>query len=157
MSATTAGSQVVVQTRQEAGSKWFFGGRISIRSRGEDTAGKLAVLEQLADPGVGSPWHVHHAEDEAFYVLEGQMRFICGDQQWTADAGTWVYLPKDIPHGFEVVGSEPAHFLLFITPAGFENFVAELCEDEPSGPPDIPVVIEVAARYGVDILGPLPS
>lgn len=108
------------------------------------------------DPGTGSPWHVHYNEDEEFYLLDGRVRFVCGDQQQIVGPGGFVFLPRGIPHGFEVVGDGPAHFLLMSTPGGFEGFVRELSEPQP-GPPDMAKVMADAGRYGLEILGPPPE
>lgn len=154
----TTGSAVApfIQSREDAGEAWFFGGRTSIRSSAETTDGALGIVEQIMDPGLGSPWHVHHNEDEEFYLIDGQVRFYCADQQWIVGPGAFVFLPRGIPHGFEVIGDTPAHFLLMATPGGFEGFVRELSEPQP-GAPDMAKVMETAGRYGLEILGPLPA
>ena len=91
------------------------------------------------------------------------MTFLCGDDRLSAGAGTWIWGPRGIPHGFRVEGSAPARLLLFATPAGFEQFVIDLGEpaadwsSPPAGPPDMEKLMATAARYRVDILGPLPD
>lgn len=113
--------------------------------------------------GTGSPWHLHHAEDESFYVLEGTLTFLIGDERITAGAGTYVFGPRGIPHGFQIAGDQPTRFLLMVTPAGFEGFVAELGEPAtgagfpPAAPPDMAKVMAAAAARQVEILGPLPE
>ena len=75
-----------------------------------------------------------------------------------AEAGIFIYGPRGIPHGFRVEGDQPARVLLQCTPGGFEHFVMELSEPSPpSGPPDMERLISVAAKYGNEILGPLPD
>ncbi len=149
-------AQPFIQAREEAEEGWFFGGRTWIRATSRETGGRLGVIEQISDVGVGSPYHVHHNEDEEFYVIEGQLRFVSGEKSWTAGPGTFAFLPRDVPHGFEVVGDGPARFLLFVTPGGFENFAAELMEPAPA-PPDMAKIMPVTVRYGLEILGPLPQ
>jgi ketosteroid isomerase-like protein len=113
-------------------------------------------VENVMPPGFASPYHVHHLEDEAFYVLEGEMAFVC-DGKWTAAGpGTYVFGPRDLPHGFKVLGDAPARMLLLCTPSGFEQFVVEMSEPAPA-PPDMAKLMAVAAKYSVDILGPLPE
>jgi len=86
------------------------------------------------------------------------MTFLCGDQKVQAGPGTFVYGPREIPHGFRVEGTGPARVLLQFTPGGFEHFVAEMSEKTPpTGPPDIERLMSVAAKYGNEILGPLPD
>ena len=138
----------------------FFGIPTVVRASASDTGGRFYMNEALSmEPGFSSPYHTHHNEDEIFYVLEGEMAFVL-DGVWSkAPAGTCVFGPRNIPHGFQVLGSSPARMLLMTTPAKFEEFVLELAApaDAPPTPPDLGKVVEVAGRYGIDILGPLPA
>ena len=110
-------------------------------------------------PGFATPYHVHHLEDEAFYVLEGEMAFVCDGQWIKGGPGAYVFGPREIPHGFKVVGTTAARMLLMCTPAGFERFVLEMGTDftSPVEPPDMAKLVAVAAKYKIDILGPLPE
>jgi len=136
---------------------WFFGGLTTIKAAGDGAM----VTEQTAPRGSGSPLHVHHNEDEWFYVIEGELTFWVGGQVILAPAGAFVYGPRDIPHTFTVT-SDQARFLLVVEPAGFENFVRTLSEpaarlEIPPAPtelPDMEPMLRVAAEYGLDILGP---
>ena len=98
-------------------------------------------------------------EDEAFYVLEGTLAILCGDTWHMAGPGSWVYGPREIPHGFRVMGTTLARMLLQCAPAGFERFVRELSlpVDAVPAPPDMALLVAAAAKYGIDILGPLPE
>src|SRR5215472_16639474 len=71
------------------------------------------------------PLHIHHREDESFWVLEGQVRFRCGDEDIDAGPGSFVFLPRDVPHTFVVEGDEGAHLLTLLTPGGFERYFVE--------------------------------
>ena len=137
----------------------FFGIPTVVRASGNETQGRFYMNEALSmAPGFSSPYHTHHNEDEIFYILEGEMGFVL-DGVWSrATAGTCVFGPRNIPHGFQVLGSSPARMLLMTTPAKFEEFVLELAApaDAPPTPPDLGTVVEVASRYGIDIHGPLP-
>jgi quercetin dioxygenase-like cupin family protein len=140
---------------------WVFGGLATIKSTSATTGGRVTVTEQLAPRGVGSPLHVHHREDEWFYVLEGELTFWVGGETIVAAAGAFVYGPKDVPHTF-LVSSEEARFLLVAEPAGFEEFMracgqpAERLEipPPPTEPPDVEALTRIAAGYGIDIIGP---
>src|SRR5207249_4911849 len=90
-----------------------------------------AVIEHLAPQGAGSPLHVHHNEDEWFYVTEGELTFWVGGQLTDAPAGSFVYGPRGIPHTFTVTSPE-ARFLLVTEPAGFEGFMRALAEPAQS-------------------------
>jgi quercetin dioxygenase-like cupin family protein len=143
----------------------FFGSLTWFRATGEQTGGALGLIEHSVPPGADSPWHVHHNEDESFYVIEGEIEFIVGEdhQHITAGPGTFVFGPRNIPHGFRNAGSTPARMLLQVTPAGFEQFALALAHPAdgstpaPSGPPDMDVLLAEAAKYNIEILGPLPE
>src|SRR5439155_16487615 len=125
-SMITQDRQPYSSSRQDAAFQ-FFGCPTVIRSTGETTDNHFFLMESLTMPaGLASPYHVHHNEDEAFYILEGTVAFLCGDTWRVAGPGTWVYGPREIPHGFRVIGTSPARMLLQCAPAGFERFVREL-------------------------------
>ena len=126
----------------------------TVKASAETTGGRVAVIEHLAPRGSGSPLHVHHREDEWFYVLEGELTFWVGGEVIVAPAGSFVYGPRDIPHTF-IVSSDEARFLLVAEPAGFEGFMraradpAERLEipPAPTEPPDV----EAADATGRDL------
>jgi quercetin dioxygenase-like cupin family protein len=145
----------------EGEALWFLGILATIKSCSESTAGRVAVIEHLASRGSGSPLHVHHNDDEWFYVIEGELTFWVGGQVIAASAGSFVYGPREIPHTF-IVSSERARFLLVTEPAGFERFVRALGQPAQAlvipppatEPPDIAAMAALAAEYGIEILGP---
>jgi uncharacterized protein (TIGR02246 family) len=151
-----------VNTKEDS-PVWFLGLPTAVRATGENTNGAFGLVESWTmPPGFASPYHVHHREDEAFYVMEGELAVICDGKWIKAGPGTYVFGPREIPHGFKVVGSAAARMLLLCTPAGFEHFVLELSEpatDLTSAPPppDMAKLMAVAAKYQIDILGPLPE
>jgi mannose-6-phosphate isomerase-like protein (cupin superfamily) len=139
---------------------WFFGGLTYLKGTAASTDGAMLLVENLAPRGVGSPLHVHHDEDEWFYVLEGELTVWCGGTTIVAGPGDFVYGPRDVPHTF-IVSSDEARFLLGTQPGTFEGFVRALCEPAtvetipPAGePPDMEKLIPLAAEYGIEILGP---
>ena len=86
----------------EGDARWFLGALGTIKASAETTDGQLAVIEFLWPEGGGSPLHVHHAEDEWFYVIEGELTLWVGGEVVVAPAGSFVYGPRDIPHTFLV-------------------------------------------------------
>ena len=140
---------------------WAFGTLATIKASSETTGGRVAVIEHLAPQGAGSPLHVHHRDDEWFYILEGALTFWVGGEVIEAPAGAFVYGPRDVPHTF-VVSSPEARFLLVIEPAGFEDFLCAMSQPAqtltvppPAEPPsDLAPMIAAAAAYGVEIIGP---
>jgi mannose-6-phosphate isomerase-like protein (cupin superfamily) len=151
-----------LNTRDDSAFR-FLGIPTVMRSTGETTNGAFGLMEHsMMPPGFASPYHTHHREDEAFYVLEGEMAFVCGGKWLKAGPGTYVFGPREIPHGFKVIGNAPARMLLLCAPAGFEHFVLEMSEPAmdptlPPSPPDMAKLIALAAEYHIDILGPLPE
>jgi quercetin dioxygenase-like cupin family protein len=147
--------------REEGEALWFMGTLGVIKASAKTTAGRVAVIEQLAPLGSGSPLHVHRREDEWFYVIDGELTLWVGGEVIKASAGSFVYGPRDIPHTFQV-SSEQARFLLVAEPAGFEDFMRAAGEPAasltipapPSAPPDPAQMAAVAAEYGLEILGP---
>jgi steroid delta-isomerase-like uncharacterized protein len=151
--------QPYLNTREDSAFR-FLGIPTLMRSTAETTNGAFGLLEQWAmPPGFASPYHTHHREDEAFYVLEGTIAFVCDGKWFKAGPGTYVYGPREIPHGFKVMGSAPARILLLCAPGGFEHFVLEqsMPITEPPSPPDMPKLMALAAKYHLDIHGPLPQ
>lgn len=148
-----------VNTRENAAFR-FLGIPTSTRSTAETTNGAFGLVEQWEMPvGFASPYHTHHREDESFYVLEGEIAFVCSEKWLTAGPGMFVYGPREIPHGFKIMGNSPARMLIMCTPAGFERFVLEQATPiaEPPSPPDMGKLMLLAAKYGIDIHGPLPQ
>jgi quercetin dioxygenase-like cupin family protein len=133
---------------------WFLDTLTTVKASGRDTNDALSVVEVLCPAGFGPPPHLHHRDDEAFYVLDGQMTVTCGEQTWTAAPGSFVLLPRGIPHAFTVAATGPCRVLTINTPAGFERFVAEagrpasqLTLPSPQ-PPDVPTLLALAPKYG---------
>lgn len=120
---------------------------------GTDTEGRFAIVEHPLAPGVlGGPTHVHHNEDEASYVLEGEVMVQVGDQLIQASAGTLIFKPKGIPHTFWNQSAARARILEIISPAGFEKYFEELAElVTPDAPPDIPRLIALAQKYKLEL------
>lgn len=151
----------IAMQQGEGEARWFLGALATIKSSGETTGGRVAVTENWAPRGHGSPLHVHHNEDEWFYVLSGELTFWVDGRLITATDGSFVYGPRDVPHTFTVT-SEEARFLLVIEPAGFENFLRALSELAESltlppasvEPPPMDAMMAAAEEYGLEILGP---
>ena len=144
----------------DAEATWFLGTLATIKADGARTGGTVGLVGFTHPPGFATPRHVHHAEDEAFYVLAGTMRGYCGDRAWRATTGSFVWLPRGVPHGYAVEGEEPLRTLALSFPAGFERFVAEAGEPAPTrtlpppGAPDVEKLLATATKYGQEILGP---
>lgn len=99
----------------------------SLLASAAETGGAFSLLLSNAAAGDHVPLHVHDTVDEAFYLLGGQYRVRCGEQTWSAAAGDFVFLPRGIPHSYDVVDG-PARKLIFAVPGGIENFFEDLLD-----------------------------
>ncbi|WP_199440240.1 quercetin 2,3-dioxygenase [Umezawaea beigongshangensis] len=134
---------------------WFDGNVYTVKVSAETTGGSLSVLESSILPGSGPPLHVHTGEDEAFYVLSGQLEFQVGDERFTGRAGDFVFVPRGTPHRFENAGTHVAHTIFVYTPGGFEQFFLEVGEPAVPGAPvpkwgpaEFERATAAAARFG---------
>ncbi|MEH1935557.1 MAG: quercetin 2,3-dioxygenase [Nostoc sp.] len=136
------------------------GDTYTFKAVSEDTGGAYSTFEFFIPPQNGSPPHIHHREDETFYILEGELLFQVGDQNIVLSAGSFVHAPKGIPHSFKNVGTTPARTFTTAIPAGLENFFEEvgyLVKDKDTPVPisledQIKKMREVGPKYGVEIL-----
>ena len=128
------------------------GEQVTFKVTGEETAGAYALVEEISPPGGGPPLHVHSREDEAFYILEGEYEFQIGDQVIRAKPGDFLYAPKHLQHTFKNVSDTHSKMVISLIPAGFEGFFRETGELAQSGPPEIPVVIELGRKYGLEFV-----
>jgi mannose-6-phosphate isomerase-like protein (cupin superfamily) len=120
-------SRTFARDSGEGEAWWWFGVLATIKATEEQTGGRNTLVEILAPDGYESVLHVHHQEDEGFYILEGEMTFYVGDQTIKARPGSFLFGPKDVPHAFRV-DSGPAKLLFVFTPAGFEGLIREMGE-----------------------------
>jgi quercetin dioxygenase-like cupin family protein len=138
---------------------WWQGSLMKIKARAEDTGGALGLVEGSFYRGFGPPLHVHSREDEALYVLGGQIRFRQGDDEFVAGPATWVWGPRGVPHAFKVE-SETARALVIVTPGGFERMFEEggVPVEDSAEPPeqeyDPEAAIAISKRFGFEVVGP---
>jgi quercetin dioxygenase-like cupin family protein len=128
------------------------GALVLLKATWEQTGGMFNLFEVSCPPGYATALHIHYAEDVAVYVLEGALTFFWGTEPQAAVAGSYLYQPRGIPHGFRVEGKRPARMLYLTFPAGLDRFVVEqeqLARNTELG--------TAAARYQIEILGPLPE
>lgn len=128
---------------------------------GEETGGKYAMWETIVPPGGGPPPHIHSREEEAFYILEGEITFQVGDATFKAEAGTFANMPIGSLHTFKNDTDRPARLLITVAPAGLEKMFFEVgqpirLDEAPPRPSqaEIEMLLAVAPRYGVDIVLP---
>lgn len=104
---------------------------------GKETGGQFSLFEAKGIPGMEPPPHMHTREDEAFYVLQGELLFTIGGKEIKAAPGDFVFLPRNVRHQFKVL-SPSFHVVVGIYPAGLERYFEPLSVPHPSG--EIPPV-----------------
>jgi mannose-6-phosphate isomerase-like protein (cupin superfamily) len=117
-----------------------------------ETAGGLFVMEHTHLVPGGPPLHLHPNQEEWFYVMEGEVGFVVGDQRLTLKAGESVLAPRQVPHTFSSVAATPSRLLIAFTPAG--RMEAYMRDSETAGPPADPVAW--FRKYDMEYLGPSP-
>ena len=125
-----------------------------IRLYGHDTGGVLSVVESHDMPGGGPPPHIHHREDETFQILEGDYEFMVGGKTILARPGTTLFAPRGVAHTYRYLGSTSGKLMCVITPSGFDGFFEEIGAMTPQQQQDIPRVMEIAKKCGLEFLPP---
>ena len=149
---------------REGDARWWLGVTLAtIKATGKETDGRYTLVEVLEPDSVEAPLHVHHKEDEAFWILEGELTFQIGEETIKASPGSFLFGPKDVPHRY-TVDSGPARMLFLLSPAGFEELIYATSEPAqeltlpppPEGPPSEAEMEQIGAlvrQYGCEILG----
>ena len=145
----------------EGEAVWFLASRLTLKATGESTGGTLSLIEALLAPGSAAPWHVHHRDDEMFYILDGSFLFKCGEELFEGGPGSFVFLPRGIPHSLKNVDQTVGKLLTLTTPAGLHQYFVDagtpaLEDGLPPQPVDPQQGDALAAQYGMEILGPPP-
>ena len=126
---------------------WVMGTLFTYLVTGAESGGSYFTLIVDVGPEAGPPPHIHHLEEEQFYVLEGQLTYSVGDQIFEVRTGDFIHIPRGTVHSFKN-GSRPSRLLATFAPAGIEGFFREAGErvdDRLKSPP--PVTEAVIARF----------
>ncbi len=139
-------------------SFWLLGDFYAIKTTSGQTGGAYSITEIQSFPGNGPPPHIHHKEDECFYIVEGAFSVILGDRVIDAADGDFVRIPKGTPHTYKNVGAIPGKMLVILSPGGFEQMWAELgqpgsfnhapAKEDPS---ILNRLLSLAPAYGLEI------
>ncbi len=139
---------------------WWKSGRLTVKAGGAEAGNAFSQIEVDDPRDTGPPLHVHHNEDETFYVLDGDVTFQVGDERIDVTAGDFLFAPRDIPHAY-VVRSERARMLVTASPGGVEQVFVSLgvpvTGSEPPAEavmPPMDEAVRLFAGYGCEILGP---
>ncbi len=139
---------------------WFVGNLAFVHIDGEASGGAYSLSEISGARGNMPPLHVHHRDDETFYVLDGELRLFIGDRESVLAPGRAALAPRGVAHTYRVQ-SDRARWIVINSPAGFEQFVLAASEPAPGAglPPagrelDPDALATAAAGQGIEILGP---
>lgn len=132
---------------------------------GKESNNVFFQFEAIVPEGGGPPPHIHTREDETIYVVSGNIEFRLGDKKHQAKAGDFVYISRGTVHNFKNVGKETAKLILTFSPAGMDDYFAEVfpeVKDKNAPPPPITdelirKLTEVAPKYGLTFLPPTES
>jgi mannose-6-phosphate isomerase-like protein (cupin superfamily) len=154
------------QSASHTGPRWFFENLVEVKLTQEGSGGAMSIVELSGPCGDMPPLHLHRTDDEAWYVLDGQMSFFVGtDQPIAAGPGALVFGPKGVPHTIRVDSGEPARWMAICTPGDFAGFVLAASRPATSRelPParaespskeEIDAVSALALQHHIELLGP---
>jgi quercetin dioxygenase-like cupin family protein len=160
---TTTTARVLHVEPGEAPATWAMNSLFERLATGRDTEGAVDLGVVTLPAGTATPLHVHSREAEAFYVLEGTMTYRAGDDTFLLRAGSFIYLPAEVPHAFRATGTG-VRFLGLTAPAGLLDLYDEV--GVPAGEHELPDGRgrpmteeiarwnEVGPRYGLRVVGP---
>jgi quercetin dioxygenase-like cupin family protein len=157
------GSELFIHNVDSAPTYWWLDTLWIVLAEAKDTGGRFSMMEQLAAKDSGPGPHKHTWSDETFYMFDGEIRFLIGEEIKTARTGDFLMIPRNTRHAFRVI-SETARYLNGYTPASLEAALVEFATPatERVLPPKnasgiIKMTPELLSRYGMDMLpGPDP-
>lgn len=128
------------------------GALVCIQASAEQTGGAFNLFDVLLPNGYETSLHIHYAEDVAIHVLAGTLDLFWGEERKRAQAGSFFYQPRGLPHGFRVTGMAPVRILYLTFPAGFDAFVIQRSKSISASE-----ALTLEAHYKLEVLGPLPE
>ena len=132
------------------------GFQMSLKATAQETDSAFSLLEATEPPDFGPPLHVHRDAAEAFYVLEGEYIIFLEGKEFSCPAGSFIFIPAGIPHGFRV-GKVTSRKLNLYAPAAMVGYFDDLSEAIMNGTADDEHLGEIADRYSMEVIGPVPE
>ena len=129
---------------------------MSVKATKEETDGAFSLLEATEPPDFGPPLHTHHDAAEAFYVLEGEYTIFVDGREFVSPAGSFIFIPAGVPHGFRV-GRTAGRKLNLYTPAAMVGYFDELSDASRKGIVEPGELSDMATRHAMEVLGPVPE
>ena len=150
----------------DAPAYWFLNALHLLLAHNESGEGAYSLIHLTAPPNFETPYHLHQDEDEAFYVLEGELTVFRDEEKIVAGPGTYIFLQRGVPHGFRTEGDKESRVLIHAIPGGKVGFVGMMLElavpisdrhklPEPTRP-DLMRLSTLCEQNNISILGPLP-
>ena len=151
-----AGTRAYVLRPGEGRSIDLGGFRMSVKATDAETAGSFSLLEADEPAGFGPPLHIHRDAAEAFYVLEGEYIISIEGRDFPCPVGSFIFVPAGTRHGFRV-GAVASRKLILYTPAAMVGYFDDLAETMERGDVDPAALSEIALRYSMEVIGPVPE
>ena len=129
---------------------------MSVKATGDQTKGAFSLLEAREPAGFGPPLHIHRDAAEAFYVLEGEYIIFIEGREASCPAGSFIFIPAGIEHGFRVGGVASRKLNLY-TPAAMVGYFDEIAEAGRAGDVDENELFRIALQYSMEVIGPVPE
>ncbi len=129
---------------------------VVVRATGDETDGQYDVMEITIPPGPGvTPLHVHHDNDEAMHVIEGEVTVKLGEKRHVLEAGAYAMAPRGLPHTYRNSGEEPARVLFVYTPGNHWRYLQETGERGPvEDESDVEELVPILEKFGIEMVGP---
>jgi quercetin dioxygenase-like cupin family protein len=165
MATTTLEQAYRVAAGEGLADLWWKTGRLTVKASGAETGGAFSQIEVDDPQGCAPPMHIHHGEEETFYVVDGEVTVFADGARIDLSAGDYAFVPRGVDHAY-IVRSERARMLVTFSPSGFEQFfvqegipVEDGETDEPVGgvQPSPEEFIRRLAPYGCEVTGPPPA
>lgn len=161
------GHNPIILLTQQGRALWHLGALLNFKALGAETGGQYWALEGLADKHMAVPLHSHSQEDEIWYVLEGEIAFTANGETKVGGPGTFVYIPRGVPHTFHIKSDTARWFGIGLS-GHLDQWFFETGEPAkaltlpppPPGPPSeaaISAIVNSLKAYGTDTLGPPPG
>jgi len=140
--------QAVVVRSGEGEKLAVTGGEVRLLCEADKTDRKWSVLECVLPEKSGPPPH-EHPWDEAYYIVDGEVRFTLGDKDLHVKAGDFLYAPSGTLHGFQTTSERPARMLVFDAPAAAGDFFRDVDREVKEFPRDAGKLPEIGVRHGI--------
>ena len=129
---------------------------MTVKANADETNGVFSLLEAEEPPHFGPPLHIHHDAAEAFYVLEGEYLMFLDDREEVCPAGSFIFIPAGMRHGFRV-GAAPSRKLNFYFPAAMIGYFDDLSDAILRADVDESLLADIARRHSMEVVGPVPE